>query len=672
MPNNMRDFNIDTTSLRSGQRHALDTIVDRVRRDLTHTAVVLPMRYGKSDVIRVSGIALWKDRLVSHALVLTPSEYLRQQFANADDWIAFFTRYDIPYLSHFGPVIPVYEVDRPPSTPFPPKDAIFAVATTQMVNQHKNALSQWVEAERKHCGVPPVIYIDECETTSENNNWGDCADLLAKAGAFIVWLTATPFRTDRKRIPGFEAILVLEQTTPVKQYRRRHGEELIDVFQGQREVYRLEAHHITTFRDAWDEDTPENPSPLCKVMRRPFEIDLTKLDIDADIKSQAKLSNLPATVARKLLMEILRDPGVIADASRVLVERLTSRRAVDASTAAIVYVGNDEPGDSDVNQHARDVQAAILKLNPSLNIVIATSSDGTEGKETIKAFRNEINWKGDILIVKQMAGRGLDCPRLKVCLDLSNVRAPGPMIQRIGRTLTLWKRGPHIKDWVRVADYICPDDPVGKAVFQRFITDEGGEAVVSNFEYVETIPVQDQKDEPTPAVYLAEGASLPDVFNDSDNVEASGELIPEVEWFYTAVPQLNNVITQPVFAQALAENERRKQGGNSDSNSGGVATQNINDREDEAITRCTKAVEGLTNLIFPTVYGGRYRKGDPEAGRIYGQLRNEVWTRHKQRVGVNPKTDVRDIHDVDILKELRENLEKELHVERHSNRARPG
>jgi superfamily II DNA or RNA helicase len=657
-------FDIDTSPLRPGQRQAVDTICDRVRQKLSHTACVLPMRYGKSDVIRVAGLGLWRDRLVSHVLVITPSEVLRDQFADPEACAESFKRYSIP----FSEIIPVYIVDRSPRLPFPPSTAIFAVATTQMANVNKKTLVDWVESEIRRYEVPPIIFIDECETTSDKNEWGDCVEVLAKAGAFVVLLTATPFRTDRKRIPGFEDILIPEATSPVKVYRKRRdeqGEELIDIYEGEKEVFRLAAHHITSFRQAWDEGTEDNPSPLCTVNRQPFDYDLTKLNLSSDIRGQVKISELSASDSRRSLMQILRDPGVISYACGLFVETISWWRRFAPDTVGIVYVGNDEPGDSDVNKHARDVKRAILKCNPSLNIIIATASDGKEAAAMVKAFRRDKGWVGDVLIVKQMGGRGLDIPRLKVCLDLSNVRAAGPMIQRIGRVLTLWKRGPHPKDWVRFADYICPCDINGQAIFQRFILDEGGEASVSRLEYLETITPGPQEKE-APPIYLPDVPSMPQSFNDSDNIEASGEMIPELTWFYQQLPGLKLVCSAPVFANVLEENSRREGA----AARGETRIRNVNDEEDDWVARCNLSADKLINTIVKDNLGRSYRSGDKESGQMHTRVSIAVWSRHKQGVGVNPKTDVRDIHDIPTLQRMRENMEREFYEQRATHSAR--
>ena len=132
---------------------------------------------------------------------------------------------------------------------------------------------------------------------------------------------------------------------------------------------------------------------------------------------------------------------------------------------AIVYTMNDLGGkDEEDNAHANAIRAAIRKFRPDLTVCIATSADG-KGKELIESF---VEGEGDILIVKQMAGLGLDCSRLKVCLDLSATRTPASLIQRLMRIAT-----PH--NGIMTGIVVTPKDVLGDACFNLFIRNQGGE-----------------------------------------------------------------------------------------------------------------------------------------------------------------------------------------------------
>ena len=148
-------FEIDTSAMRPGQRQAVDTIIDRRRQNRRNTTVVLPTRYGKTDVMRVSGLFMLRDRLVSHALMVEPNKVLRDQAVRKDKCEEALARYGI----RFPGGLPVYAVNRRPTLPFPGQPAIFTAITTQMLNNHKEFFAQWVEHEISENGIPPVIYI---------------------------------------------------------------------------------------------------------------------------------------------------------------------------------------------------------------------------------------------------------------------------------------------------------------------------------------------------------------------------------------------------------------------------------------------------------------------------------------------------------------------------------
>ena len=184
----------------------------------------------------------------------------------------------------------------------------------------------------------------------------------------------------------------------------------------------------------------------------------------------------------------LRKPRIINQACEILVRMLTVRQKEEPETAAIVFVGNDKPGDEQDNRHAQDVKAAIERLSPNFNIEIATSST-RQADKTIERFVQQTDI--DVMIVKQMAGLGVDCERLKVCLDLSNVRTLNAFIQRVTRIATVWdRRAITGNEWDinYHADYITPDDIIGKRLYEHFIRDQGGGSTREDLEYVRTVP----------------------------------------------------------------------------------------------------------------------------------------------------------------------------------------
>ena len=646
--NDRPEFEIYEDAFRIGQRRAYQTIVRRIREREQYTAIVLPTRYGKTDVMRIAGLRLWRDRLVSRTMIMAPDKILRDQCVRGDKIKEAITRYRIPHVFPGG--LSTYKVDRPPSpSRLTREDPIFVAITTQMATRHKAILSQWVAHEMSALGVPPVIFVDEAHTGSDQNDWGDTVKVLADAGAFVVLMTATPYRADGRQIPGFE--IIPERTRPVTVPKRvvdQSGDERIDIYEGQRHYYRLKAHHITTFRQAWDE---ENPSPLCKVSRRTFEISLSEVDaLTGEYSPGFKLSHLNEQNTRRALMPALKDVKIVRDACRILVAEMDNRRLDAEGTAAIVFVGNDAQYDPDANQHARHVQGALRELAPHLKSVIATSSDPDDAAETIDLF---ISGQADVLIVKQMAGRGLDIDRLKVCLDLSNIRTPAAFVQRMTRICTVWDRTGNPDDVIGTATYIAPDDCLQAGLFKKFVTDEGGEATTTDLRYVRTVLPEERERKQAP-IYIPDSVELPEEMEDTQQEKAPGEMIPVVDKFFNALPELQRTRTKPGLANILNDV------GINVADDPGPPVRDINRENGEMLQRINQVSKKLINLEVRKKMGRPYRPGDKESRIVYPRAATEVWNRHKRRVNIPLNRDVKDIEDIATLKAIHRNMAREL------------
>ena len=111
---------IETRTMRPGQISAVTTIFDRIRMGESHTAVVLPTRYGKSDVIRVAGAMLKEAGLISRSLIMVPNQMLRSQFVFGPKFEEAAERYNLP-----ADKISTYETTQRPSLPFPRENAYY-------------------------------------------------------------------------------------------------------------------------------------------------------------------------------------------------------------------------------------------------------------------------------------------------------------------------------------------------------------------------------------------------------------------------------------------------------------------------------------------------------------------------------------------------------------------
>ena len=648
------DTRIDQSNFRPGQRLAVAKIVERVRAGHTensHTAIVLPTRYGKTDVMRVSALMLIPT-YISRALILVPNNYLRAQAVDGGKWQKSASRYN---LSVGSQPIAIEEATRAPTPPFPRHNSLFVSMTIQMAQRYKDLLVDWVDSEKYRYGVPPLVFVDEAHTGSTENEWGRCVNELAKAGAFVVLLTATPFRTDREQIPGFE----LEQVDVDRVIRRRRSAddpELWDVFEGRRQIYKLKAHHTTTFREAW---ATQDPPVLCDITRRPFDVEVEEIDpLTGEVKLERVLSKLPADKSGKVLDVELRKPRIINQACEILVRMLTVRQKEEPETAAIVFVGNDKPGDEQDNRHAQDVKAAIERLSPNFNIEIATSST-RQADKTIERFVQQTDI--DVMIVKQMAGLGVDCERLKVCLDLSNVRTLNAFIQRVTRIATVWdRRAITGNEWDinYHADYITPDDIIGKRLYEHFIRDQGGGSTREDLEYVRTVRIGESDDTQyvLPDEVIAKRVIDPEEVQDSKLQTSLGSTLPITDAFYAAIPELTKTRTQPDLAKAI-DTALTSAGVNVPSLNGDgipkteasnstptpVSVRNLS-KEHE---RLRKKIDSLSKRITTQILGRGYRHGDQQ----YIAALKGVKTKYRNRLGIPWNIKLEDV-ELDLLNRM--------------------
>ena len=454
-------------------------------------------------------------------------------------------RYNLPPV--LGPRIRTYEVRSAPTPPFPPSrqsDASFLSMTIQMANEHTYRLVQWIQQEHRQHGAYPIIFVDEAHTSSDENSWGNTVRQLREAGAFTVLLTGTPYRADHQRIEGFKWIE--GPTEPVKLFRARHdedGDRYVDIYEGHRTVLRLdpESCYEFTLRDAWD---VENPQPLCKMNRMPYDFDLSNYgEVTGEYRGSNTLSSLPPTqLLGGRLAALLRQDAVIETLCNGLVFHLRNRQNHYRDSAAIVFVGNDRrTAEGTDNWHARRVTEILETITREFKCVIATSAESSEGTKALRDFQRG---HGDVLIVKQMGAVGYDVPRLKVAVDLSVVRSPAAFVQRVCRIARVCEVPNAPNQFVRTATYLTPDDILGAALWQNFISAQGGEAVHTEADYVDTRRVEateGQEREVSVVDYVRPG----DIYSDTNMQVSAVESLPLVERLVAEVPILEQFMTLP-------------------------------------------------------------------------------------------------------------------------------
>lgn len=621
----MPDRKFRQDRMRIGQQRAV-TVILKLFGEKRFISIVLPTRYGKSDVIRMVAFQLFSEGRIGTALAISPNTLLRDQLIMERKINGMLKRYE----ARFGrDKIPVGVVDRLMANPGANGEWLLS-ANIQLIQRNLDVFAQWVESVRYRTSRPPIIYIDEAHTGSTRNKWGEVAKKLAEAGATIVLLTATPYRADGDQIHGFECELIEESS--VKRYITKDGDRpglrKVDIYEGSKRLYRLKADYEYTLKEAWGED----PLPIAKIEWLPFAVDMDEFRRGTAVES-CPLSELMPSVVRQILGRVTRDPRTVERGVQSLVTKLHELKGCDRRLMAIVFCGNDQADDPDFNAHAKQIKEYCNLIDPSLRVSIATSANGEEddedGQAQIEAARNG---GCDVLIVKQMASVGLDIEELKIALDLSPVRSAAAFLQRLMRIATVYKSFMGV--------YIAPDEPIGKALFERFVVDEGGEATVVDLQFVKTVDAdQDKVEKPT---YAVSGTGNAD-FGDSDQIWADKELLGKVEWFRRTFPEVVGRISHAAIAARIEKVDCP-----------------VHDHDNEADQSNNTAVliltlrKSINEKINSVTIRDRKRRGlTKDSPEKYGDTIKTRWAELYQRAGINgtfvPLHMQNDLKTLDLL-----------------------
>lgn len=525
--------------LRPGQRTALNTILDRLRSKEPKTAIVLPTRYGKSDVIRLAAIMARNERVASASIALSPSEMLRNQLVRGDKIDEMARRYDLPSEARKMRAM----LSATEWRPFSNGEYLLS-ATMQLATLNITLFKQLVEHQSHATGLPVVIHIDETHEVSEDKRRGDLVAALEAAGACIVLYTATPVRADGEMIPGFRAN-VLSSESIERYVTTDKGDGLtniVDVYHGVKSLVELVADHRTTFQQAWN----EQPSPLCNLSREVIDVRLNDL---TSHEGEHLLSQCSVSKARDYLSKAVRHPDVVERAVGMFVTELLRRKQANSEAAGLIFTSSDI--NRVRNQHAKEIERAIAGIAPDLDVRIVTmkSDEGDEkSSKQLEQFvgANGRRGKGDVLIVKQMGGAGLDAERVKVLLDLSPVRTVSSVIQRIMRVATPWAG-------MKVGSIITLADPLMDAIWRKYVVEEGGEAtpttVVGELEFVR----QYEKPKPPDDLELFEVVSTEfHSFDDNHGQSGAPESIDQVNVFIDHFPALATLYTKAELSTKVA------------------------------------------------------------------------------------------------------------------------
>ena len=459
--------------LRKGVADGINEIFGRIQRGESTTAIVLPPRYGKSNLMRAFAIEAIETNFAGAVVCLVPWIFLGDQLNDPKIVEKMEVQHGMAYalkpasninfdVLTGGKIHARFYSDKP-------QRHWFVMTMGQAKQDATKRILTGAASYFKNIGKPLVVFIDESHQTAETpEGWGGLANELVSAGAHLVLVTGTPERSDNIGLFGFRTEEVDRQESDrwipgsVKDGQRSYEHRV-----GEKARYRVVPDVFVSLNQAWIEEI------IAKIDSRRFIYNLNDRSVEDMSESDARLA----------LAKGLKDPEVVRVAARSLLDELRNRRSDPngRDTAAIVFVGSDEKLTNDDQSDRSDYYCKQAKriieeewhkyftYDPDIKIATMGEDNGERARKIIKRFAGSDSESGvgDIIIVKQMGGVGLDAPRLKVALDLSTVRTKASTTQRWLRVATLW-------DGTSYGTLILPNDPVTSNLYNEIITDAGG------------------------------------------------------------------------------------------------------------------------------------------------------------------------------------------------------
>lgn len=534
-------------TLRDGQEEAIQVIKQRIKQQEPYTAIVLPTRYGKSDVIRLSSYLLKEYGLISTTIALSPNTVLRDQLVAPLQIYKMWERYNGPRD------ISLNQDEDPLPENLGREGEHLTSLTTQMVTQRISEIVKWTDYFIHKHKKPVMFFMDECHNGSDANVWGGAIKRLIDVGAKAVLCTATPFRDDAEKILGFDYENIGEESVEFKTYTDIDDNLVrVDVKTGKKYILKLKAHHETSFKEAWRAD----PAIIMHMSRFPFDV---KVRLNGDKNNIKKLSEMTLTESKKHLGSICRRQDVISAAVEAGIKDMMARRRATPDSATICFCCNDATNDNndvEANIHAKIIKETFHNMDKSLRVEIVTSKLDNNANEFQARAKEKMtnfleNGKGDILIVKQMASVGVDCPRIKTVIDLSSNRTVAGSIQKYMRGAT--PHGEHTS-----FSLITPNDFAGRKCFESFFEKQGGDANAYDIETTDTY-IKEKKPGPNWEPSDVEIIEIcPSGFNDTKGNVAEASSQKEVEKEIRRFPELLKLLTHAEISKRINEEETKE------------------------------------------------------------------------------------------------------------------
>ena len=549
-------YRFDYGKFRQGQKDAFKVLCNKIRSRQPTGSIVLPPRYGKSDLIRAAFLQLVEDGSISLGVHLTPSNNLADQMVGDVDLENFNKRYRPTFRKAKCRRVKPPKRRQGSGPRLDINGEAFVTLTIQAVTCSKKSmrwfLGKCLELMRV-TGKPVVVVIDEghmvAQKEGESPGWGNFVGEATEIGCLVWLVTGTPFRTDGNAIPGFECDVLERERKTVTVPQRRDDELLLAYYDVHKEVRRLKADFEVPLSQAFSEGV------LSPIEFLPVSVDWSKF-LEKEEVERKPLHEWSISEQRGILRKATEDEECIRDCVCRLIDIWQTTAGLrhgekGRQRSAMIFTNSDSQG-GDTDKHALLVQAVLREECDARGVSLSSKVVTTnQGDGLLDQFREG---SFDVAIVKQMGSVGFDCDSLKIVLDLSTVK-----------TVTAKLQG-----WLRVANqghtgYVLTlNDAFKRSVWDghlsKFAQSGPRDLVHTKSEKVDEQPIE-ESDEPRP--YFGDPGNFKLSLHGRDGtvVTDSSEEFDLAKRVYgnpvVATALLEKGITQRDFAQRMKVDESK-------------------------------------------------------------------------------------------------------------------
>jgi len=630
----MRFFNEDFSNAKNVRICQIGTynaaIHHLVAQNKKSFSAFIPTGCGKSDIVKAISHGLVRiHKKFAGAWVFSPSGSLKDQMAEHDETFNCYERLGEKYK-----VFPILTCDDLEADRFR-NNAIIESFTIQYLTTGLN-VNAFIKAARNvffTTGKMPVAIFDESHMFGCDSSWGIKAKQLQDADIPIVLVTGTPYRSDNQEIPGFKMQFLEDCEKKYIKTQRTEDPLLLQVTQGVAKIrkYKLIADYEYTYARAYDDNVILQPTPIF--------VDATETTYNN------LLSDMPKGVDR-LLRDFLLHDRTISECVKACVSSIRQRKYSDPSCAALVATLSDEDALNDeyADLHAKKIKNEFNRQAPDLKVLVVTSK--TNSVDGIKRFKQQEEYKNgtqyDVLVVKTMGTTGLNAPRIKTVLNLSNIRTLPSTVQLINRGCR--KMGNFVN-----FDYIMPKDRSGIEMWMHF-QDETGLEIEKKESISEDTRLQEisnsEKSEKNSYDFADYQISINPNFQRTiaeERVEMVNKKFPVIANRMDNQEKLN---FYNEMASGLGDNWLEKF---EDRISEGFVNQDaiLYPQQEEKILR--EDVNLNVRQIVMQIFTIMDRKYD---STLYGKINSRLWTVLKRRCGFEPAKKLNNLQGIENFKKI--------------------